>query len=116
MVDTTVRFNALKNAVVEARLGQQVVVFLRGRDDQRAAINQAADLALDLAVIRVNRRGLDCFVEFASGGRLQFVASVDAGRGLSADLVYAHDSFTDEQMCDIVPCVATTGGQVLRFH
>lgn len=107
---------ALKNALVEAALGQQVAVVLPGHNSAREALNALLNLALDLNVVEVQRSLGRLRIRFDNGGQLIFFASVPETHGVSVDYVYAHEQFHDEENENLKPMIATTGGQVLYFH
>lgn len=107
---------ALKNALIEAALGQQVAVILPGHNAARDALNALLDLSLDLNVSEVKRSLGRLHIKFHNGGQLTFFASLTETRSHWADYVYAHQQYYVEGLSPLDPMVQTTGGQILYFH
>lgn len=107
---------ALKNALVESALGQQVAIVHAGRNAARESLNGLLDLALDLNVVKVSRKYGDLRIRFENGGQLRFLGSIDETRGVLADCVYAHEQYFTGSLSPLQPMIATTDGQILYFH
>lgn len=116
MTRTSTITPALKNALVESALGQQVAIVHDGRNAARESLNGLLDLAQDLNVVKVSRKYGDLRIRFENGGQLRFLGSIDETHGVLADYVYAQEQYFTEDLNPLSPMVATTGGQILYFH
>lgn len=108
--------DALSNAVTSAALGQRVALVMPGRSSALEALRLMIDVALDLNVSKFCRAHGNYRIEFSGDGVLRVFGDVDECRGGSADLVYAHDALTLQQMGVVTPMIATTAGQIVRFQ
>lgn len=109
---------ALKDAVMSAALGRRVAVI--GPDSSWAEdmLSRIIDLSLDLRtdIRSVRRKGHCPQINFQSGGRIQAL-SIREVRGRTADIIFACETLTPNEILIVRPMLATrTDTQLSRMR
>lgn len=107
---------AAQGILADLEAGKRVAVVTRpGAVPQSfREIAALADAHTACEVYRANGRER---IAHASGGRATFLSAASrAGRGLSLDVIYVEPdaALTPEQMADLLPTLASTGGELIR--
>lgn len=100
-------------ALADMRAGKRVVIAAESVAHARHCFHEFADRAVEGETVR--RANGQERIEHPSTGLILF-RSVrgNALRGLTADVVYLDADASPEQMAEVLPVVASSGGEVIR--
>lgn len=108
---------ALQAVLTEAALGKRVAIAFPGAQSAKIGMDALIDPALDLDPSHISRVSGKRPINFQNGGSIRVLAANSCEcRGAVADILYVHDSTTDEQMEVLTPIVATSAEPIVHFE
>lgn len=103
----------LDGVLADMRAGRRVLIVGETQRHARHSFNELADrVGADAQVVRANGRER---IQHVGGGSIVF-SSLGSGsaRGLSFDVVFIDADALPNQIAQLTPCVASSGGEVMR--
>lgn len=102
-----------QEAVQVANEGGLVVILTK---EPRDVLTDLRLMPIEAHAKTVRRTNGNEGIDFHSGGKIRIIRRTDSGRGYSANLAIIPIGTSHDDMMNILPMLATTGGDVVGYY